>query len=322
MTGLTLGGGCAPLIGRSWIGARQRARHADRTGRWTIEFASAGRDEELFRALRGGGGNFGVVAGMCSRSLHELPGARIRRCLVFPFSEAKSVLDNCAAIAAAATRRIFRAGRHRGLPWWLLRRGGSCRRGAARRSKATAGSRQCCTLGLAERHDRAEILRRAASYLRFRRHPAIAGVPRLLLAADPRRRQHRHVSAPGDEERRFLLDAPSLPTTSRGRPRACPRMGPRSACGATPCPGRSILRCFPREEIRVTNSSIHTGCTVPAKPFTGAASRRLSEPASAGTTGDHTALLLRPERSAIDPAPLRARTNVFSSAIPLPDHGC
>jgi FAD/FMN-containing dehydrogenase len=53
--------------------------------------ADRDREEDLFWALRGGGGNFGVVTAMCVR-LHELPNV-ISGMLVYPFSEAKSVLQ-------------------------------------------------------------------------------------------------------------------------------------------------------------------------------------------------------------------------------------
>ena len=49
-----------------------------------------GREEDLFWALRGGGGNFGVVTAMRIR-LHELPNV-VSGMLVYPFSEAKAVL--------------------------------------------------------------------------------------------------------------------------------------------------------------------------------------------------------------------------------------
>jgi hypothetical protein len=48
------------------------------------------REEDLFWALRGGGGNFGVVTAMRIR-LHELPNV-VSGMLVYPFSEAKAVL--------------------------------------------------------------------------------------------------------------------------------------------------------------------------------------------------------------------------------------
>jgi FAD/FMN-containing dehydrogenase len=62
--------------------------------------ASRDDEEELFWALRGGGGNFGVVTAMHHR-LHRLPSV-LTGLLVYPFSEAKAVLRRCADIAASS----------------------------------------------------------------------------------------------------------------------------------------------------------------------------------------------------------------------------
>lgn len=101
MTGLTLGGGYGPLIGRFGLALDNVLDMQVVLADGRIVFASAERNEELFWALRGGGGNFGVVTTMRHR-LHELPGVRSGM-LIYPFSEARSVLDGCATIAAAAT---------------------------------------------------------------------------------------------------------------------------------------------------------------------------------------------------------------------------
>src|SRR5215510_4631985 len=99
MTGLTLGGGYGPLIGRFGL-ALDNLIAADvvlADGR--IVTAEHDREEELFWALRGGGGNFGVVAAMRIR-LHNLPNV-LSGMLVYPFSEAKSVLEGCIDLAAS-----------------------------------------------------------------------------------------------------------------------------------------------------------------------------------------------------------------------------
>ena len=57
-------------------------------------------EEELFWAVRGGGGNFGVVTAMRHR-LHNLPSVR-SGLLVYPFTEARAVLRRCADIAASS----------------------------------------------------------------------------------------------------------------------------------------------------------------------------------------------------------------------------
>jgi len=66
--------------------------------------ASHNSEPELFWALRGGGGNFGVVTAMHHR-LHELPSIWSGM-LLFPFAEAKAVLEGCAAIAASAADEL------------------------------------------------------------------------------------------------------------------------------------------------------------------------------------------------------------------------
>jgi FAD/FMN-containing dehydrogenase len=100
MAGLTLGGGYGPLIGRfglsldNLIGAE--AVLAD--GR--IVSAGPDSEDELFWALRGGGGNFGVVTSMRHR-LHPLPAVRSGM-MLFPFTEAKPVLEAVAVLTASA----------------------------------------------------------------------------------------------------------------------------------------------------------------------------------------------------------------------------
>src|SRR6202048_800193 len=93
MAGLTLGGGYGPLIGRFGL-ALDNLIAADvvlADGR--IVTAEQDREEELFWALRGGGGNFGVVTAMRIR-LHNLPNV-LSGMLLYPFSEAKFVLEGC-----------------------------------------------------------------------------------------------------------------------------------------------------------------------------------------------------------------------------------
>jgi len=97
MAGLTLGGGYGPLIGRFGL-ALDNLLAADvilADGR--IVTAERGGDEDLFWALRGGGGNFGVVSAMHIR-LHELPNV-VSGMLVYPFSETKTVLRRYADVA-------------------------------------------------------------------------------------------------------------------------------------------------------------------------------------------------------------------------------
>jgi FAD/FMN-containing dehydrogenase len=100
MAGLTLGGGYGPLIGRFGLALDNllAAEVVLADGRTVV--ANRDNEEELFWALRGGGGNFGVVTAMRYR-LHRLPSVRTGL-LVYPFSEAKAVLGRCADIAASS----------------------------------------------------------------------------------------------------------------------------------------------------------------------------------------------------------------------------
>jgi FAD/FMN-containing dehydrogenase len=66
--------------------------------------ADRDNEPELFWAVRGGGGNFGVVTSMRHR-LHEMPSVR-SGVLVYPFSEAEVVLERCAGIAASAREEL------------------------------------------------------------------------------------------------------------------------------------------------------------------------------------------------------------------------
>jgi FAD/FMN-containing dehydrogenase len=97
MTGLTLGGGYGSLIGRFGL-AVDNLLSADivlADGR--LVRADAGNEEELFWALRGGGGNFGVVTSMRHR-LHDLPSVHAG-ILFYPFDQARSVLGRCIEVS-------------------------------------------------------------------------------------------------------------------------------------------------------------------------------------------------------------------------------
>jgi FAD/FMN-containing dehydrogenase len=101
MTGFTLGGGYGALIGRFGLALDNllAAKVVLADGRVVV--AKDDNEEELFWALRGGGGNFGVVTYMRHR-LHDLPSVR----LLFPFAEAKAVLEGCADIAVSASEDL------------------------------------------------------------------------------------------------------------------------------------------------------------------------------------------------------------------------
>lgn len=100
MAGLTLGGGYGPLIGRFGLALDNLLSAEVVLADGRIVTALHDREEELFWALRGGGGNFGVVTDM-HLQLHYLSSVRSGM-LVYPFAEARTVLEGCAEIAASA----------------------------------------------------------------------------------------------------------------------------------------------------------------------------------------------------------------------------
>jgi FAD/FMN-containing dehydrogenase len=100
MTGLTLGGGYGPLIGRFGLALDNLLAAEVVLADGRIVTATHDNEDELFWALRGGGGNFGVVTAMQYR-VHDLPGVSSGM-LLFPFNEARAVLEGCVDIAASA----------------------------------------------------------------------------------------------------------------------------------------------------------------------------------------------------------------------------
>jgi FAD/FMN-containing dehydrogenase len=104
MAGLTLGGGYGPLIGRFGLALDNLVEAEVVLADGRIVLANDADEAELLWALRGGGGNFGVVTAMRCR-LHALTSVR-SGLLIYPFSEAKEILDGCAEIAASASEEL------------------------------------------------------------------------------------------------------------------------------------------------------------------------------------------------------------------------
>jgi FAD/FMN-containing dehydrogenase len=100
MTGFTLGGGYGALIGRFGLALDNIVAAEVVLADGRIVLTDRNHDEELFWALRGGGGNFGVVTALQHR-LHVLPSVHTGM-LLFPFAEARAILKNYADIAASA----------------------------------------------------------------------------------------------------------------------------------------------------------------------------------------------------------------------------
>ena len=100
MAGLTLGGGYGPLIGRFGLALDNMFAAQVVLADGRIVSADEENNADLFWALRGGGGNFGVVTAMRHR-VHELPSID-SGLLIYPFAEARAVLDRCYSLMASA----------------------------------------------------------------------------------------------------------------------------------------------------------------------------------------------------------------------------
>jgi FAD/FMN-containing dehydrogenase len=102
--GLTLGGGMG------WL-ARQHGLSCDNvmafemvTAHGEVVHASQTENADLYRGLRGGGGNFGIVTEFEFR-LHEVPNAALVTTLSFPIEAAGSVLRTWRDLSAEAPRQ-------------------------------------------------------------------------------------------------------------------------------------------------------------------------------------------------------------------------
>ena len=100
MTGLTLGGGYGPLNGRFGLALDNLLGAEVVLADGRIVFADATHEPELFWALRGGGGNFGVVTSMLVR-LHPV-NTLIGGLIVFPWPQAAAVWRGLREVLATA----------------------------------------------------------------------------------------------------------------------------------------------------------------------------------------------------------------------------
>ena len=89
MAGLTLGGGYGPLIGRYGLALDNLLGAEVVLADGRLVTASRSREAELYWALRGGGGNFGVVTSMSLR-LHPVSDV-LGGLIVYPWSDAARV---------------------------------------------------------------------------------------------------------------------------------------------------------------------------------------------------------------------------------------
>lgn len=90
MAGLTLGGGYGPLSGRFGLALDNLISADVVLADGSVVTADAEREPDLFWALRGGGGNFGLVTSMRVR-LHAVP-TLLSGMVLFPWKEAETVL--------------------------------------------------------------------------------------------------------------------------------------------------------------------------------------------------------------------------------------
>jgi FAD/FMN-containing dehydrogenase len=100
MAGLTLGGGYGPLTCRFGLALDNLVSAEVVLADGGLVVADEKSNAELFWALRGGGGNFGVVTQMRHR-LHPVPSV-YSGMIVYPFERAEGVLSGCAEILSTA----------------------------------------------------------------------------------------------------------------------------------------------------------------------------------------------------------------------------
>ena len=100
LAGLTTVGGYGPLIGRHGLALDNLLGATVVRADGSTVVAGPDDDAELWWALRGGGGNFGVVTELRYR-LHEVP-ALLTGMLMFPAAEAAAVLTGYAEVMAGA----------------------------------------------------------------------------------------------------------------------------------------------------------------------------------------------------------------------------
>ncbi len=91
VAGLTLGGGYGPLAGRAGLAADNLLAAELVTADGSVVHTDARHDPDLLWALRGGGGNVGVVTSMTVR-LHAVP-AVVTGMVLYPWRQAGQVLD-------------------------------------------------------------------------------------------------------------------------------------------------------------------------------------------------------------------------------------
>ncbi|KOV58121.1 FAD-binding oxidoreductase [Streptomyces sp. MMG1121] len=100
MLGLSLGGGYGPLEGRFGLACDNLVSAELVTADGTVRVVDAEHEPDLLWALRGGGGNFGVVTAAVVR-LHRI-GPVYSGMVVYPWSQAESVLTRLGPLLTSA----------------------------------------------------------------------------------------------------------------------------------------------------------------------------------------------------------------------------
>lgn len=104
VAGLTLGGGYGPLIGLHGLACDNMVSAELVLADGSVVTASASENPDLFWALQGGGGNFGVVT-MLELRLVPVPSIYSGMAL-FPYEQAKALFDGCAAYRTTAPHAL------------------------------------------------------------------------------------------------------------------------------------------------------------------------------------------------------------------------
>jgi hypothetical protein len=109
IAGLTLGGGQGRLMRKLGLSCDNVHAFELVTADGKVRKVSATEDPDLYWALRGGGGNFGVVSGFEYR-LHPFAHPILAGGRMYPFSQARAVTKGLADMAASAPDELYLSG--------------------------------------------------------------------------------------------------------------------------------------------------------------------------------------------------------------------
>lgn len=106
IAGLTLGGGLGRLMRKFGLSCDNVAAFDVITADGKLRRADATENPDLFWALRGGGGNYGIVSAFEYR-LHPLAHPVLAGGRVYPFDQARAVITGFADLAATAPDEVY-----------------------------------------------------------------------------------------------------------------------------------------------------------------------------------------------------------------------